>query len=88
MTGHAHPERAAQVARRRAAMAALSEELRALSGALGRTVNFMEVCGTHTVNACRSGVHSLMPAEVNLESGPGCPVCVTAQRYIDSLRPE
>jgi hydrogenase expression/formation protein HypD len=45
----------------------------------------MEVCGTHTVNACRSGVHSLMPDNVVLVSGPGCPVCVTAQRYIDAL---
>ena len=41
--------------------------------------------GTHTVNACRSGVHTLMPDTVNLVSGPGCPVCVTAQRYIDAL---
>lgn len=45
----------------------------------------MEVCGTHTVSACRSGVHSLMPENVRLVSGPGCPVCVTAQRYIDAL---
>jgi hydrogenase expression/formation protein HypD len=45
----------------------------------------MEVCGTHTVNACRGGVHSLLPDGVRLVSGPGCPVCVTAQRYIDAL---
>jgi len=52
---------------------------------LGRTVQFMEVCGTHTVNAFRSGLHSLMPPNVVLLSGPGCPVCVTSQGDIDQL---
>jgi hydrogenase expression/formation protein HypD len=75
----------AQVERTRAAMASLSQELTDLSEQLDRPVHFMEVCGTHTVNACRSGVHSLLPDEVTLVSGPGCPVCVTAQRYIDAL---
>jgi hydrogenase expression/formation protein HypD len=48
-------------------------------------VRFMEVCGTHTVNAFRSGLHSLMPPNVRLISGPGCPVCVTSQGEIDQL---
>ena len=52
---------------------------------LGREVHFMEVCGTHTMSAFRSGLHSLMPANVTLLSGPGCPVCVTAQSDIDRL---
>jgi len=51
----------------------------------GRSVSFMEVCGTHTVNAFRSGLHGLMPANVRLLSGPGCPVCVTSQGDIDLL---
>ncbi|MFG0283120.1 MAG: hydrogenase formation protein HypD [Phycisphaerales bacterium JB039] len=66
-------------------MDTLRRELDALAAELGRPACFMEVCGTHTVNACRSGVHALMPEQVNLVSGPGCPVCVTAQRYIDAL---
>ncbi len=66
-------------------MAALVEDLTREADILGRNINLMEVCGTHTVNACRSGVHSLMPDAVRLLSGPGCPVCVTAQRYIDAL---
>lgn len=66
-------------------MARLTTQLREEADRLGRDVMLMEVCGTHTVNACRSGVHSLMPAPVRLISGPGCPVCVTAQRYIDAL---
>ena len=77
--------RAAKVARTRSAMSVLSDELVMLADELRRRVNLMEVCGTHTVNACRSGVHTLMPDTVNLVSGPGCPVCVTAQRYIDAL---
>jgi hydrogenase expression/formation protein HypD len=52
---------------------------------VGRNLAFMEVCGTHTVNAFRSGLHSLMPENVKLLSGPGCPVCVTSQGDIDQL---
>jgi hydrogenase expression/formation protein HypD len=44
----------------------------------------MEVCGTHTVSLFRSGVKSLLPGNVRLLSGPGCPVCVTSQGYIDA----
>ncbi|MHC4427218.1 MAG: hydrogenase formation protein HypD [Planctomycetota bacterium] len=66
-------------------MSLLTAQLDRAAAELERPVALMEVCGTHTVNACRSGVHSLMPAGVNLVSGPGCPVCVTAQRYIDAL---
>jgi len=52
---------------------------------LERDVAFMEVCGTHTVNAFRCGLHSLMPPNVTLLSGPGCPVCVTAQGDVDQM---
>lgn len=52
---------------------------------MGRHVNFMEVCGTHTVNAFRCGLHSVTPKNVTLLSGPGCPVCVTAQGEIDLM---
>ncbi len=44
----------------------------------------MEVCGTHTVSIFRNGIRSLLPDNVRLVSGPGCPVCVTAQRHIDA----
>lgn len=43
----------------------------------------MEVCGTHTVSIFRSGLRSLLPPNLHLLSGPGCPVCVTSQDYID-----
>ncbi len=48
-----------------------------------RTLRFMEVCGTHTVSIFRSGLRSALPPQINLLSGPGCPVCVTAQQDID-----
>ena len=43
----------------------------------GRSLRFMEVCGTHTVSIFQSGLRSLLPAAVRHLSGPGCPVCVT-----------
>jgi hydrogenase expression/formation protein HypD len=45
----------------------------------------MEVCGTHTMSVARFGLKSLLPAGVRLISGPGCPVCVTAQADIDAF---
>lgn len=46
-------------------------------------VNIMEVCGTHTVAIAKNGLRDLMPDNVRLISGPGCPVCVTSNRDID-----
>lgn len=46
-------------------------------------LRFMEVCGTHTVSIFRSGLRSALPPQISLLSGPGCPVCVTAQKDID-----
>lgn len=47
-------------------------------------LQIMEICGTHTVSLFRSGVKSLMPESLRLVSGPGCPVCVTSQGYLDA----
>lgn len=47
--------------------------------------NLMEVCGTHTQAIGRFGIRSLMPEGVRLLSGPGCPVCVTANQDIDAV---
>ena len=48
-------------------------------------VNIMEVCGTHTVSIFRSGLKELLPENINLISGPGCPVCVTPIAAIDHI---
>ena len=45
----------------------------------------MEVCGTHTMAIARSGIRDLVPPNLKLLSGPGCPVCVTAQGDIDAV---
>lgn len=46
-------------------------------------LRFMEVCGTHTVAIFRAGLRQMLPENVELVSGPGCPVCVTPDDYMD-----
>jgi hydrogenase expression/formation protein HypD len=43
----------------------------------------MEVCGTHTMAIFQYGIKTLLPPNVTLLSGPGCPVCVTPNAYLD-----
>ena len=50
-----------------------------------RPIRLMEVCGTHTVSIFRHGIRDLLPDTITLVSGPGCPVCVTAQGEIDAF---
>ena len=52
-------------------------------GEVMKKIRLMEVCGTHTMAIARSGIKRLLPEEVELISGPGCPVCVTPQSAID-----
>ena len=49
------------------------------------SLNIMEVCGTHTVSIFRNGIRPTLPANLRLLSGPGCPVCVTDQGYIENV---
>jgi hydrogenase expression/formation protein HypD len=51
---------------------------------IGRPVNVMEVCGTHTVAIFKHGIRNIIPKEINLLSGPGCPVCVTPLKDVDT----
>ena len=48
-------------------------------------MTLMEVCGTHTMAIARSGLKSLLPGNIRLLSGPGCPVCVTPAEVIDGV---
>jgi hydrogenase expression/formation protein HypD len=49
-----------------------------------RPARIMEVCGTHTVAIARCGIRPLLSGAVTMVSGPGCPVCVTPDGYIDA----
>ncbi len=49
-----------------------------------KQVNLMEVCGTHTMAISSSGIRRAVDPRLRLLSGPGCPVCVTAQEDIDA----
>ncbi|HOK47350.1 MAG TPA: hydrogenase formation protein HypD, partial [Bryobacteraceae bacterium] len=73
-----------------AAAARLSEAIRK---AVTRPWTIMEVCGGQTHTIVKSGLQDLLPPEVTLIHGPGCPVCVTPLELVDSavelaLRPE
>ena len=46
-------------------------------------IKLMEVCGTHTHAIAKYGIKSIIPENIKLISGPGCPVCVTSQNDID-----
>jgi hydrogenase expression/formation protein HypD len=59
---------------------ALSRKIKDVSQ---KPIRLMEICGTHTMAIFRHGIRSLLPDTVDLVSGPGCPVCVTAAEDID-----
>jgi len=59
--------------------------LRQIKSISKKKINLMEVCGTHTVAIFRNGIRKILPSNINLISGPGCPVCVTPISYIDEI---
>jgi hydrogenase expression/formation protein HypD len=48
-------------------------------------INIMEVCGTHTMAIGKNSLRQILPPNINLISGPGCPVCVTPVADIDNI---
>jgi len=69
--------------RNRGIVRGLAELIRGLVAGRTGTMTFMEVCGTHTMSIYQYGIRSLLPPQVRLISGPGCPVCVTPVGYVD-----
>jgi hydrogenase expression/formation protein HypD len=59
----------------------VSEKLKSISK---KDIVLMEVCGGHTMAIHRFGLPSLLPSTIRLISGPGCPVCVSSQHFIDT----
>ncbi len=48
-----------------------------------RPIRLMEFCGGHTVAIFKHGIRQLLPPTIQMLSGPGCPVCVTANADLD-----
>ena len=65
------------------AIRGLLDEIETLAERLERRLTIMEVCGTHTHSVAKAGLRRMLPANVRLVSGPGCPVCVTPVAYLD-----
>lgn len=59
----------------------IADEIRRISS---RPLRFMEVCGGHTMAIQKFGIPSILPENIKLLSGPGCPVCVTDRKFIDT----
>ncbi|MGA2285606.1 MAG: hydrogenase formation protein HypD, partial [Dehalococcoidia bacterium] len=57
--------------------------LDAIDAAVTRPWTVMEVCGSQTHSFLKYGIDQMLPAEVTLIHGPGCPVCVTPVEIID-----
>ncbi len=61
------------------------EDIRRNAKGIGRDVRIMEICGGHTNVIMRYGIRSILPENIHLISGPGCPVCVSSQKDIDCM---
>lgn len=59
----------------------VAEKIKKLN--ITQKLNLMEICGGHTVAILKYGINQLLPENVRLISGPGCPVCVTEISFID-----
>ena len=56
-----------------------------LASKINREIVIMELCGTHTEAVAKNGIKKILPKNIKLLSGPGCPVCVTDQKDIDAI---
>jgi hydrogenase expression/formation protein HypD len=68
----------------------LAEEIAQMTD---RPLKFMEVCGGHTHTIFKYGIEDLLPPNITMIHGPGCPVCVIPLGRVDdsisiALRPE
>jgi hydrogenase expression/formation protein HypD len=61
----------------------LLEGIERRAAKIAAPVTIMEVCGSHTQALGRYGIRAMLPENVRLVSGPGCPVCVTAIHDVD-----
>ncbi len=62
---------------------ALADALARNVAAIGRPISVMHVCGSHEQAIARFGLRAVLPPELTLIMGPGCPVCVTDGPEVD-----
>ncbi|WAI00936.1 hydrogenase formation protein HypD [Methanogenium organophilum] len=58
--------------------------LNALKKEMDKPYTFMHICGTHEAAIAHSGLRSILPDNLKIVMGPGCPVCITPQGEIDA----
>lgn len=59
--------------------------IKAINEADAKPIKIMEICGTHTMAISKAGIRSMLPKNIKIISGPGCPVCVTPVERIDEV---
>lgn len=67
--------------RNQAISQALAQDIKNL--AKSRNIRIMHVCGTHEVTVNKWGLRKLLPKNIQIICGPGCPVCITPAKEID-----
>jgi hydrogenase expression/formation protein HypD len=65
-------------------MATGTDIAKTLAELIDRDMTFMHICGTHEASIARSGLRSILPKQLKIVMGPGCPVCITPQGEIDA----
>jgi hydrogenase expression/formation protein HypD len=60
------------------------DTIKKLSGKIDDNVKIMHVCGSHEHTICKYGIRDVLPENITVIPGPGCPVCVTTQKEIDT----
>ncbi|MDH6099850.1 hydrogenase formation protein HypD [Anabaenopsis sp. FSS-46] len=63
--------------------AALTKQITKLSQQLEKPIKIMEVCGGHTHSIFKYGIEDILPHNLELIHGPGCPVCVMPKGRLD-----
>ncbi len=61
------------------------EEINEIARAIGREVRIMDICGTHEDTINRGGIREILPRNIHLFAGPGCPVCITPVEDIAAM---
>ncbi|MBE9005688.1 hydrogenase formation protein HypD [Fortiea sp. LEGE XX443] len=62
---------------------ALRKEIEKISQQLDKHIKIMEVCGGHTHSIFKYGIEEILPDNIELIHGPGCPVCVMPRGKLD-----